>query len=172
MSCCNWPSPQWRWWQRRRGAVWVLLALSHWKPHLYLGHTPRQASVRRWLFTRGTLSRNTATCSTIFINILLIRGEGVHLFEFVVCGICWCVITIMEMCKAPTLRLKVLNKHTHIMYIEVENGIKQKKRKILTQFLNTMLDTHTHTHTHTHTTVFKHYATHTHIMYIEVENGI
>ena len=29
----------------------------------------------------------------------------------------------MEMCKVPTLRLKVLNKHTHIMYIEMENVI-------------------------------------------------
>ena len=28
---------------------------------------------------------------------------------------------IMEICKAPTLRLKALNKHTHIMYIEMEN---------------------------------------------------
>ena len=25
----------------------------------------------------------------------------------------------MEICKAPTLRLKALNKHTHIMYIEM-----------------------------------------------------
>ena len=43
---------------------------------------------------------------------------------------CWkCVLSliiiIMEICKAPTLQLKVLNKHnvTHIMYIEMENGI-------------------------------------------------
>ena len=27
------------------------------------------------------------------------------------------IIIIMEICKAPTLRLKALNKHTHIMYI-------------------------------------------------------
>ena len=33
------------------------------------------------------------------------------------------LIIIMEICKAPTLRLKALNKHTHIMYIEMENGI-------------------------------------------------
>ena len=34
-------------------------------------------------------------------------------------------IIIMEICKAPTLRLKALNKHniTHIMYIEMENII-------------------------------------------------
>ena len=29
----------------------------------------------------------------------------------------------MDICKAPTLRLKALNKHTHIMYIEMENVI-------------------------------------------------
>ena len=29
----------------------------------------------------------------------------------------------MEICKAPTLRLKALNKHTHLMYIEMENVI-------------------------------------------------
>ena len=32
------------------------------------------------------------------------------------------IITIMEICKAPTLWLKVQNKHsiTHLMYIEME----------------------------------------------------
>ena len=35
----------------------------------------------------------------------------------------------MEICKAPTLRLKALNKHTHIMYIEMENVTPPKKRK-------------------------------------------
>ena len=39
------------------------------------------------------------------------------------------IIIIMEICKAPTLRLKALNKHTHIMYIEMENVIKKKKYK-------------------------------------------
>ena len=35
------------------------------------------------------------------------------------------IIIIMTICKAPTLRLKALNKHsvTHIMYIEMENVI-------------------------------------------------
>ena len=33
----------------------------------------------------------------------------------------------MEICKAPTLRLKALNKHTHIMYIEMENVIQNNK---------------------------------------------
>ena len=41
-------------------------------------------------------------------------------------------IIIMEICKAPTLRLKALNKHTHIMYIEMENVIK-KREKISTR---------------------------------------
>ena len=37
----------------------------------------------------------------------------------------------MEICKEPTLRLKALNKHTHIMYIEMEN-INNKKLYIST----------------------------------------
>ena len=37
------------------------------------------------------------------------------------------IIIIMEICKVPTLRLKVLNKHTHIMYIEMENVIKKRE---------------------------------------------
>ena len=36
------------------------------------------------------------------------------------------VIIIMEICKAPTLRLKALNKHTLITYVEMENVIKKK----------------------------------------------
>ena len=32
----------------------------------------------------------------------------------------------MEICKASALRIKALNKHTHIMYIEMENVIPQK----------------------------------------------
>ena len=35
------------------------------------------------------------------------------------------IIIIMDICKAPTLRLKALNKHTHI----VENAIQKKKEK-------------------------------------------
>ena len=58
----------------------------------------------------------------------------------------------MEICKAPTLRLKALNKHTHITYIEMENVI-QKNKKIYRQGFkhNYAKDTHTHTHTHAHT---------------------
>ena len=35
----------------------------------------------------------------------------------------------METCKTSTLRLKALNKHTHIMYIEMENAIQKNKTK-------------------------------------------
>ena len=54
-------------------------------------------------------------------------------------GMLLIIITIMEICKAPTLWLKALNKHsiTHIMYIEMEmlSAIKQyiyiwKKKKL------------------------------------------
>ena len=40
------------------------------------------------------------------------------------------LIIIMEICKAPTLRLEALNKHTHIMYIEMENAIKKEEEDI------------------------------------------
>ena len=38
------------------------------------------------------------------------------------CEIIMIIIIIMEICKAPTLRLKALNKHsmTRVMYIEME----------------------------------------------------
>ena len=44
----------------------------------------------------------------------------------------------MEICKAPTLWLKALNKHMHIMYTEIENVIKKKKKgeKISTWVFN------------------------------------
>ena len=42
-----------------------------------------------------------------------VLGDSMHLIT----------IIIMEICKAPTLRLKALNKHTHIMFIEMENVI-------------------------------------------------
>ena len=51
----------------------------------------------------------------------------------------------MEICKVPTLRLKALNKHTHIMYIEMENVIKLKKKRKDIDI--TMQKMHTHTHT-------------------------
>ena len=74
----------------------------------------------------------------------------------------------MDICKAPTLQLKALNKHsiTHIiMYIEMKmlSTIKmyiiyynKKKEKKLPHNVDkgtsiTMQKMHTHTHTHTHT---------------------
>ena len=48
---------------------------------------------------------------------------------FIITAVAGDVIIIMEICKAPTLRLKALNKHTHIMYIEMENVIKKKKEE-------------------------------------------
>ena len=48
-----------------------------------------------------------------------VRRESVPLLWSTVITI---IIIIMEICKAPTLRLKAPNKHsiTHIMYIEME----------------------------------------------------
>ena len=39
------------------------------------------------------------------------------------------IIIMMEICKAPTLRLKVLNKHTHITCIAKLYQKKKKKKK-------------------------------------------
>ena len=55
------------------------------------------------------------------------------------------IIIIMEICKVPTLRLKALNKHTLIMYIEMENVIK-KEEGIDKGSSITMQKMHTHTH--------------------------
>ena len=40
------------------------------------------------------------------------------------------IIIKMKNCKAPTLQLKVLNKHSiaHIMYTEMENVIRKKRK--------------------------------------------
>ena len=84
----------------------------------------------------------------------------------------------MEICKVPTLRLKVPTKHSiaHIMYNEMEmlSAIKnyyiiiliRNKEKANTQFRqgfkrNYAKDAHTHTHTHTHAR--KHARTHIHM---------
>ena len=55
----------------------------------------------------------------------------------------------MEICKGPTLRLKALNKHTHIMYIEMENVIKKIYICIYQLVFkhNYAKDAHTYTHT-------------------------
>ena len=58
-------------------------------------------------------------------------------------------IIIMEICKPPTLRLKALNKHTHIMYIEMKNVI--KNIYILTSVQhNYAKNAHILTHARTH----------------------
>ena len=55
------------------------------------------------------------------------------------------------------MRLKALNKHTHIMYIEMENVTKKKEgyidkcSSIIMHKMHTHTHTHTHMHTHTHT---------------------
>ena len=74
------------------------------------------------------------------------------------------IIIIMEICKAPTLLLKALNKHTHIMYIEMENVIQIYFFKCIyidkcSSVIMQKLHTHTHTHVHAHT------CTHTHTLY-------
>ena len=48
-------------------------------------------------------------------------GRGILEYEI--------IIIIMEICKAPTLRLRALNKRAHIMYIEMENVIKKEKER-------------------------------------------
>ena len=59
----------------------------------------------------------------------------------------------MEICKAPTLWLKALNKHTHIMYIEMENVIPKNKYIYIDKCSSIIMQKmHTHTHTRTHCT--------------------
>ena len=60
----------------------------------------------------------------------------------------------MEICKAPTLQLKALNKHTHIMYIKMENVIPKNKYVYINKCSSIIMQkmhTHAHTHVHTHT---------------------
>ena len=80
------------------------------------------------------------------------------------------IIIIMEICKAPTRRLKAMNKHnkTHIAYIEMENVTcnfyKSNKGSSITMckvYAHTQTRTHarTHAHTHTHCTDWKGWMT-------------
>ena len=50
-------------------------------------------------------------------------GEREREFSLSIRRVCLKHIIIMEICKAPTLWLKALNKHTHIMFIDMENII-------------------------------------------------
>ena len=52
----------------------------------------------------------------------------------------------MENCKAPTPRLKALNKHTHIMYIEMENVIKKIFKKGYIDKCSSIIMQKMHTH--------------------------
>ena len=55
--------------------------------------------------------RSEVNCTILFPTLGYRRHYGpLHII----------IIIIVEICKAPTLRLKALNKHTHIMYIEME----------------------------------------------------
>ena len=58
------------------------------------------------------------------------------------------LIIIMEICTAPTLWLKAVNKHTHITYIEMENVI-QKNMYIYIDKCSSIIMQKMHTHTHT-----------------------
>ena len=66
----------------------------------------------------------------------------------------------MEICKAPTLRLKAaLKKHTHIMYIEMENVIQKNKYVYIDKCSSIIMQKmHTHTHARARTSA----RTHTH----------
>ena len=64
----------------------------------------------------------------------------------------------MEICKVPTLRLKALNKHTHIIYSEVENVIQINKYVFIdkcSSIIMQKMHMHTRIHmcAHTHTRV-------------------
>ena len=78
----------------------------------------------------------------------------------------------MEICKAPTLRLKALNKHTHIKYIEMENVIQFFYLFfIYRQVFNHNYANDTHTHTHTRTRTHTHTHTHTHTVQTDGSEG-
>ena len=67
----------------------------------------------------------------------------------------------MEICKAPTLRLKALNKHTHIMYIKMENVI-PKNNYVYIDKCSSIIMQKMHMHTNTHARMHAHTHTHTH----------
>ena len=54
----------------------------------------------------------------------------------------------MEICKVPTLQLKALTKHTHIMYIKMEKVIPQKQNKKDIDKGSSITKQKMHTHTH------------------------
>ena len=89
------------------------------------------------------------------------------------------LIIIVEICKAPTLRLEALNKHniTHIMYFEMENVINNLTKQITHNIdINkgssiAMLGMHTHKHTHMHARAHTQTHTHTHVLQTDRSGG-
>ena len=71
--------------------------------------------IRSWCYSTLTLTRQcVSACACLSVNKIMLTVQSLY------------TIIIMEICKAPTLRLKALNKHntTHIIYnIEMENFI-------------------------------------------------
>ena len=51
----------------------------------------------------------------------IVKGESAVWFLII-------IIIITKICKTPSLRLKALNKHAHIMYIKMENVIQKNNR--------------------------------------------
>ena len=99
-------------------------------------------------------------CAHVYVCECVCMYVGVRVCVCVHMCVCVCVCVIVDLswdkvklvhrnnnngiCKAPTLRLKALNKHTHIMYIEMENVIK-KEEDIDKVSRITMQNMHTHT---------------------------
>ena len=84
------------------------------------------------------------------------------------------IIIIMEICKAPTLRLKALNKHAHIMYIEMENVIQKNKYVYIdkcSSIIMQKMHTHARTHAHMHASTRTHAHTHTHRVQTDRSEG-
>ena len=53
----------------------------------------------------------------------IVKGESAVWFLIIII-----IIIITKICKTPSLRLKALNKHAHIMYIKMENVIQKNNR--------------------------------------------
>ena len=64
-----------------------------------------------------SVAREKVVLSSSLVDCCLQWHVGLHMLSVTTTT----TIIIIEICKAPTLRLKALNKHTHIMYIDMEN---------------------------------------------------
>ena len=129
---CTWSLGLLMPWATTQG-VSLFSAICRWWSCFWLGNSQFLS-----LFERRTEKGPWSTVIVVHFG-----GEIVHA----------CIIIIMESCKAPTLRLKVLNKHTHIMYIEMENVIKKINKGFKHNYAK---DAHTHTHipvSYTHLTL-------------------